>query len=229
MFKRKWKEVYERLPIERKDKTLTEINGFNNYCNDLSLFRLKVLTNLWKEFSGGDSADICEVGCGAGDKLSFFYNLGYPCHGVDYSENMIKRAKQEMPKAKLYAMEASKLPFADNSMDFIFCYSVFIYFESWKYCSQVLEELYRIAKPNAVICIWDVPDIKEKEKVQSFRGEPEPGYDHTYYDMNDFIQWFKNKEIESVKSQYLIIPEYKHSYHRYHITIKLKEKLTDKQ
>jgi len=224
MFKRNWQEVYERLPLERKDKSLTEIAGFDGYCTDIALFRLKVLTNLLAEFDARDRVNVCEVGCGCGDKLNFFHQLGHHCFGIDYSENMIKRARQEMPTAEFYVGEAAKLPFADHSMDFVFSYGVAMYFESWEYCDKVLSELYRIAKPQATICVWEISDIREKEKVMAFRGEHKPGYEHTYYDMNDFIQWFKVREIKTVKSEYVIIPEYKHSPHRFNITAKLNKK-----
>ena len=39
---RKWKKVYERLPIERKDKSLTEISGFTNFCSDPQVFNENV-------------------------------------------------------------------------------------------------------------------------------------------------------------------------------------------
>jgi len=74
---RKLKEVYERLPIERKDKTLTEISGFTNFYNDPKAFRQKVIEGLHTEFGQRKKADICEIGCGCGDKLTYFYHLAY--------------------------------------------------------------------------------------------------------------------------------------------------------
>ena len=219
--RRKWKEVYERLPIERKDQSLTAISGFTNDITDQKKFRDTVIANLEKELKIKNNANICEVGCGCGDKLTHFYNNNHNCFGVDYSEAMIKRALEEMPKAELHAKEACDLPFKDNSMDFVFSYSVFIYFETKEYFYKVLEEMYRIAKPSATICIWDVPDIRDKDYVLSYRGHPEKGYEHTYYDMNDFFDWFKEKNIKHIKSEYIFIPEYKHSNHRFNITVKL--------
>lgn len=216
--KRKWKSVYERLPLERKDKTLTEISGFTNYCSNPVKFRETVLENLRNSMGETLSTNVCEVGCGCGDKLSYFYNLGCHCHGIDYSKNMISRGKNEMPNAQLYACEANKLPFDDSSMDFVFSYSVFIYFETQEYFQSVLSEMYRVAKPSAKICVWDVPDIKYKEEVHGFRGAPSEGYEHTYYDMNDFFHWFKSKGVQSIKSEYFIIPEYKLSNYRFNIT-----------
>ena len=221
MFKRKWKEVYERLPIERKDRSLTEISGFTNFCYNPKVFRKKIIQNLLKEFDLKSKVNICEIGCGCGDKLSYFYRLGHRCFGVDYSENMIKRARKEMPNAKLYYREANQLPFKKNSMHFVFSYSVFIYFESKHYCDQVLKEMYRIAKPKATICIWDVPDIQEKNNVIKLRGCHQKGYEHTYYDMNYFIQWFKKRKIKNIKSEYTPIKEYKLSNYRFNITVKL--------
>ncbi len=224
MFKRKWKEVYERLPIERKEEGLTRISGFTNFCSDARSFRLKVLQNLLKEFPFGSVMNVCEVGCGCGDKLTFFYQLGHRCFGVDYSHNMIERAKKEMPDAQLHVSQANRLPFPDNAMDFVFSYGVAMYFESTKYLYEFLKEIYRIAKPGATICIWDVPDVKDKGKVLAFRGKHAKGYEHTYYDMNDLIQWFKSKKILSVKCEYSFIPEYRFSFHRFNITAVLNKR-----
>ena len=226
MHQRKWKDVFERLPIERKDKSLTEISGFTNFCKDPKRFRENVVTSLNKELMvlGKSDASVCEVGCGCGDKLSFFYQQGFSCYGIDFSKTMIERGKIEIPKADLYIGEACNLPFENNSMDFVFSYSVFFYFENAAYCCQVLEEMYRIAKPQGIICVWDLPDIMERGSIIALRGEHEKGYEHTYYDMNEFIQWFKNKDIDSVKSEYLIMPEYKLSQSRFNITARLNKK-----
>ncbi len=219
--KRKWKEVYERLPIERQRKSLMEINGFTNYCTDVNAVREHIVARLGEEVPMSEKAHICEVGCGCGDKLFYFYQKGHYCYGIDYSKNMIKRVRQEMPQARLEVCEANKLPFEDNSMDFVFSYGVFLYFETEEYMYEVLEEMYRIAKPTAVVYIGDIPDIWEKENIIKLRGEPEEGYEHTFYDMNDFIQWFKAKDIKSVSADYTLIPGYKLSHYRFNITAKL--------
>jgi ubiquinone/menaquinone biosynthesis C-methylase UbiE len=224
MFLRKWQEVYERLPLERKDKTLTEISGFDKFCSDYAAFRKTVFADLLEDSGIRKGARVCEVGCGCGDKLGLFYGAGYRCSGVDYSRNMIQRAKQEMPLAELHVVEAAKLPFPDNSMDLVFAYSVFIYFEDWPYARQALEEMVRVAKSDACVCVWDVPDIKEKARVESFRGAAQAGYEHTYYDMNDFIQWFKEKNVKLVRAGYKPMPFYKHSYFRFNVTAKLDKK-----
>jgi len=176
--RRKWQEVFERLPVERKDKSLMEISGFEGFCTDMVSLRRKILNYFCEQFKAERTSDVCEVGCGCGDKLLFFYQQGHVCHGVDYSANMIKRAKEEIPRADLHVSEAAILPFTDNSMDFIFSYGVFQYFESWDYCQRVLSEMYRIAKPDAVICICDIPDIREKARVAAYRKDREPGYEH---------------------------------------------------
>jgi ubiquinone/menaquinone biosynthesis C-methylase UbiE len=134
---------------------------------------------------------------------------------------MIARARQEMPSANLFVSEAVKLPFPDNSMDLVFSYSVFCYFEDWGYAGKVLDEMYRVAKHNAVLCIWDVPDVKKKDAVESFRGKAEAGYEHTYYDMNEFIQWFLKKDIKRVWGGYRLMPFYQHSNFRFNITVEI--------
>jgi ubiquinone/menaquinone biosynthesis C-methylase UbiE len=223
MFKRKWHEVWERLPVERKDMSLGVISGFDKYCTDPQGLRMGVFNSLLAESALKKFGNVCEVGCGCGDKLTLFDKAGYKCFGVDYSANMITRAEQEIPGGTFHVSEAGVLPFADNSMDFIFSYSVFFYFENWAYAAQVLSEMYRIAKPQATICIWDVTDIKEQKNVESFRGTSSSGYEHTYYDMNDFIQWFKMKGVSCVKAEYVLLPFYKHSAHRFNVTAVVKK------
>jgi ubiquinone/menaquinone biosynthesis C-methylase UbiE len=218
---RKWKEVYERLPLERQDKSLAEISGFDKSCTNYEAFRKAIFAELLKVSKIKKASSVCEVGCGCGDKLALFYDSGYRCFGVDYAQNMIKRAKQEMPSADLHVSEANMLPFADNSMDLVFSYSVFFYFENWQYTCKVLEQMYRVAKPDAVICIWDLPDVEKKDQIETLYRQAQAGYEHTYFNRNDFIQWFKLKKIKQVRADFKFLPFYRHSSFRFNVTAKL--------
>jgi len=219
VFSRKWKEVYERLPLERATCSLADISGFNRYCDDqeaLRHFVFRRLAGLQRGSSPGRT--VCAVGCGCGDKLKLFCEAGFQCFGVDYSSSMIERAKVEMPAAQLFNSEAIELPFPSACADIVFSFSVFIYFEAWDYAARALEEMWRVARPGAVVCVWDVPDVNRKKEVEAFRGPAEQGYEHTYYDMNDFVRWFLEHGASEVRSEYVVLPFYKHSLSRFHIT-----------
>jgi SAM-dependent methyltransferase len=218
MLLKKWREVWERLPVERKNKSLAEISGYEQYCTDFEKLQHAVFNNLLENSKLKPNGNVCEVGCGCGDKLVLFNQAGYKCSGVDYSSSMIDRVKKEIPTGDFHVSEASILPFPSNSMDLVFSYGVFFYFDSWAYAMKALEEMYRIAKPQATICVWDVADVREQKVVESFRGAPQPGYEHTYFDMNDFMQWFKNKGCSQLKTEYFSMPFYKLSAHRFNVT-----------
>jgi ubiquinone/menaquinone biosynthesis C-methylase UbiE len=217
---KEWKEVYERLPQERKDRSLAEISGFDRFCDDPELLRRSVVNDLLEVSQVRPGSSVLEVGCGCADKLSLFYQSGYVCSGVDFSSSMIARARQEMPSAALHVGEALSLPMEDASQDLVFSYSVFFYFDSFEYAAMVLKEMWRVVKPGGTVCVWDIPDVGKKEEILRVRGLPASGYEHMYYDMEELVGWFKDSGAVQAEGVYRHKPFYQHSAYRFHITAK---------
>ncbi|NGP88512.1 class I SAM-dependent methyltransferase [Fodinibius halophilus] len=96
---------------------------------------------------------ILEIGFGTGKffkkLISFEENINIS--GIDYSEEMVRLAKQNNPdllasdKLDLRKGESGSLPFDDSSFDKVFCNMV-IYF--WEQPKKHLAEIYRILKPG---------------------------------------------------------------------------------
>ena len=75
---------------------------------------------------------LIDVACGSGNHSKIFQKKGYKIYGVDLNKGMLKLAKKNIPKAKLFCQDLTKLSLkvkADviicmfNSMNYNFSYS----------------------------------------------------------------------------------------------------------
>ncbi|PID26563.1 MAG: hypothetical protein CR982_09855 [Candidatus Cloacimonadota bacterium] len=55
--------------------------------------------------AGGDRTTILSIGCGTGEELLFFHQLGYTISGLDNSKEMIEVAKEKLPFMEIYCMD----------------------------------------------------------------------------------------------------------------------------
>lgn len=118
---------------------------------------------------GADSEDIIlDVGCGNGFITSNIANICSFVIGTDFCGELLKTAvdKYKLANMEYIQCEASKLPFRDNSFDGAVCYSVLLYL-SWTSVSEVIKELRRVCKVDAVIVLGDIPDRSRKGKYRS--------------------------------------------------------------
>jgi ubiquinone/menaquinone biosynthesis C-methylase UbiE len=61
---------------------------------------------------------VLEVGCGTGTNLELFADAGCDVAGIDLSPSMMELAKEKLgDRADLRLVDASEMPFADNSFD----------------------------------------------------------------------------------------------------------------
>lgn len=95
---------------------------------------------------------VLEVGCGEGYILNLINNG--KLYGIDLSNTAIARAKQKLASKtnvkKLIIGPAEKLPFKPKSFDVIICSEVIEHVQNPR---RVLQELARVAKPNARIVV----------------------------------------------------------------------------
>lgn len=67
-----------------------------------------VLNAIYKEVLESDSNTVLDIGFGTGTLTTALYEKGLTVFGQDFSEEMIKIAKEKMPKAKLFAGDFTK-------------------------------------------------------------------------------------------------------------------------
>lgn len=102
----------------------------------------KKLTNyLSKKYNIKKENILLELGCGRGEFLKGFIDIGINCYGVDLSEN----AKKMCPSAHISKVNLieQQLPFEDNFFDFVYSKS---FVEHFYHPEKIFEESHRVLK-----------------------------------------------------------------------------------
>lgn len=98
-----------------------------------------------KKFPAG--AAILDVGCGTGNYLVRFRELGFTARGVEPAAGMIEAAKRLDPTLDITQGVATKLPFPDASFDFVTSIEVLRYLHLDD-IRLALREMLRVLKPG---------------------------------------------------------------------------------
>ena len=114
------------------------------------------------------NAKVLDVGCGAGVPVTkFLVDSGFDVIGVDFSENMLRFARKNVPKAKFIKKDMTKLDFRDNSFDGLTAFYSIIHVPREKH-SSLFQSFHIILKPEGVILICVGPD--EWEATEEYYG-----------------------------------------------------------
>ena len=103
---------------------------------------------------------ILDIGCGNCRNLLPFAEHNFECYGIDFSEEMLKHAKEFVKnhkiKADLKQAGAEKLPFKENSFDYAISIAVLHHLNK-KQQLQALQEMKRVLKNRgkAIITVWN--------------------------------------------------------------------------
>lgn len=94
---------------------------------------------------------LLEVGCGTGNYLLFFNELGYQVTGLDPSPHMMKYVEGKVPDSiSVFQGVSENLPFPDNSFDVV---ALITSFEFVKEAQKGVEEALRVARKQVVFGI----------------------------------------------------------------------------
>lgn len=120
-----------------------ELFSFKNY-------RKKILSDL--------KGKVLEVGVGTGKNIPYYNNVEYT--GIDFSKNMLAKAKKKFPKTKLLQMDAQELEFKDSTFDYIIT--------SFVLCSvpdpvKALKEMKRVIKKEGKIIMLE--HVRSKNRI----------------------------------------------------------------
>jgi len=151
-----------------------------------------------------ENSKILDVGCGAGMTAKEVANRGYEIWGMDYSHNMIRKAK-DICNAKVdinfLQGDIESLPFKDSVFDMVLCLGVITYLKSEQ---KALQEMSRILKPGGTMILsilnkfslakcLDI-SVLVKRRLQRIAGDR-------------IVSWQKRAEIEenrfAVKSYFI--------------------------
>jgi len=150
------------------------------------------------------NSKILDVGCGAGLMVKEVTNRGYEVWGMDYSFNMIKKAKaicNTKSAIKFYQGDIESLPFKSSVFDTVLCLGVISYLKSE---NKALQEMSRVLKPGGILILsilnkfslaklLDI-SVPVKRRLQRITS-------------NRFLSWKKGTEIKksdsSMKSYFI--------------------------
>ena len=108
-----------------------------------------------KEHQGNS---VLDVGCGTGGHGLAIKKMGYEYEGIDLNKAYVASAKKKGLKAAV--MDATKLKYADNSVDNVLMFEVLEHIPDYK---TALQEAIRVAKQRVLLT---VPNNSELNRLQ---------------------------------------------------------------
>jgi ubiquinone/menaquinone biosynthesis C-methylase UbiE len=105
-----------------------------------------------------ENANILEVAPGPGFLSIEFARAGsYKITALEISKTFIEIAEENAKQANVNVDfrhgNASSMPFAENTFDFIICVAAF---KNFSEPTEAIREMYRVLKPNGKVCIMDL-------------------------------------------------------------------------
>jgi hypothetical protein len=208
----KWKQIWERRDVSfvktREEDILIKLiqsDGFDGGGGDSCITAKSwrdYVSQIKTELFARKTDSFFEVGCGCGAILYPLHEAGHTVGGLDYSETLIKKAREILPDASLTACEAVLLKTLPK-YDFVIANSMFFYFSDFEYASSVLDRMYEKAQKG--IAILDVPDARLEGMLERKRREACLNYDekykglkHLYYPKSWFLEFSEEKQCSKI-------------------------------
>ena len=155
-----------------------------------------------KEFSSylPKNARILDAGCGAGvPSARLLVQAGFEVVGVDFSSNMLRLARKNVPEATLIKEDMTRPGFRDNAFDGLIALYSIIHVPR-EIHAPLYQSFHRILKPEGImlICIgsdeWEGED--EYFGTRMFWSE---------YSLEESLQMVRNTGIQIITSTWLLV------------------------
>lgn len=149
------------------------------------------------------SPKILEAGCGNGQFVLAFHNLGYDAYGVDYADKTIAKTKSIFPELKISVQDVRKLEFPNDYFDAYWSVGVIEHF--FNGYQEILEEIKRVVKPGGYAFI-SFPHMSLLRKLKVKLGLYPP-FDEKILDKENFYQFAldHDKIIENIANSGFIL------------------------
>jgi SAM-dependent methyltransferase len=111
----------------------------------ITTYPKKLINQLVKRFDLNSNSSILELGCGRGEFLNEFTNLGMKGFGVDLSNFAVNFCTNA--EIKVVDITKESLPYTDNFFDIVYSKS---FIEHFYYPEELFKEAYRVLKPSGI-------------------------------------------------------------------------------
>jgi ubiquinone/menaquinone biosynthesis C-methylase UbiE len=146
------KETYDKATIHDRWESIYRGGTIQNSLND------QIMDRMMHYVKPTRGALFLDAGCGIGDHSIRIARRGFRCVGVDISEFILKRARENVRKAGLesrisFVCQAlEELAFLNNQFDLVHCRGVLMHVPEWE---KALAQLCRVLKPGGNILITE--------------------------------------------------------------------------
>jgi SAM-dependent methyltransferase len=116
---------------------------------------------------------VLDLGCAYGQVVAAMHKHGYDAYGIDISDYAIEQGRKEYEPLKYRIFQGScheLEPFSKKSFDFIYSNQVFEHIPG-DLCTPLAKEIFRVAKPNAILWAGLVLDLAEEHQPQGYNPE----------------------------------------------------------
>ncbi len=165
----------------------------------------RVLGTVYEKVRKQNPKNILDIGFGTGILAKKLYDDGYNIYGIDFSNEMLKKAKQKMPNAELLQFDFTDgLPkeFEQKQFDVILStYAIHHIDDEAKklYILKLLKSL----NPKGILIFGDVAFETEKDMEAARKKDYEEWDDEEYYLIAErFNLWFPYLKTDFIKISY---------------------------
>jgi len=145
---------------------------------------IAVAKNIKQNYNLKKGSKVLDIGCAKGFLVKDLLSLGIDAYGIDISKYAIKNCEKEVI-GRLHQGSADKLPFPDNSFDFVISINAIHNFNK-RGVLKSLKEISRVSKKNSFI---QVDSYRNKNERKIFLDWVLTAYYHDY--PKNWIKLFK--------------------------------------
>lgn len=109
-------------------------------------------------------ATVLDAGCGEGRWTGYLSSHAKKVIGIDSSPASIKKAKRNVPGARFFVGDLTRLPFKDSSFDVVFLSLVLQHIVDETRFQKAVQELARVTRPGGRIFLLEIVSGIEKKR-----------------------------------------------------------------
>lgn len=165
----------------------------------------KVLGTVYEKVRKQNPKNILDIGFGTGILAKKLYDDGYNIYGIDFSNEMLKKAKQKMPNAELLQFDFTDgLPkeFEQKQFDAILSTYAIHHIDDEAKKSYILK-LLKSLNPKGILIFGDVAFETEEDMETARKKDYKEWDDEEYYLIAErFNLWFPHLKTDFIKISY---------------------------